>query len=107
MDLVDWLQEIRDCLWYQKTMIWIGFSFLCENVKTGDIIYIFSCIQLAPYHKKFSSVKRFNDFIDEFKGKTHHDILNETFISQKEDNPFANSGFRPYKLVCNYIWIRK
>ena len=107
MDIVDWLQEIRDCISYHKTKIWIGFSFLCEKVKTGDVIYIFSCMQLAPYQTKFSTFDQFNNFIDDFKGKTHSDLLNETFISQKEDNPFANSGFRPYKLVCSYIWIRK
>ena len=107
MDLVDWLQEIRDALFYEPINLWLGFSFLCHNTKTTDLIYIYACIQLSPFHAKFKSAKEFDFFIDEFKGKSQSEILEETFVAQQDDNPFSKSGFRPYQLVCSYIWIRK
>lgn len=108
MDLVSWLEEIQDCLRYEPTNIWIGFSFLCMKTKdNSDPIYIFGARALAPFHDKFSSPEGFSNFIDQFKGLTHFDLLQETFVASEDDNPFANSGYRPYKLVCSYIWIRK
>ena len=107
LDLVSWLEEIRDAILYEPTNLWVGFSFLCHNSKNDSVIYIFAAMQLATYHTKFSSRSKLNDFIDDFKGKNHHDLLEETFVAQQDDNPFSSSGFRPYKLVCNYVWIRK
>ena len=107
LDLVDWLMEIRDAIYYEQTNILVGFSFLCRNTKSDSIIYIYACEQLAPYRAKFSTKKEFNNFINEFKGKTHYDLLQETFISTYDDNPFANSGYVPHCLVCSYIWITK
>ena len=107
LDLVDWLMEIRDAIYYEQTNIWVGFSFLCRNTKSDSIIYIYACEQLAPYHAKFSTKRQFNRFIDTFKGKTHYDLLQETFISTYDDNPLTNSGYVPAGLVCSYIWINK
>ena len=107
LDLVDWLMEIRDVIFYEQTNIWIGFSFLCRNTKSDSIIYIYACEQLAPYRAKFSTKREFNKFINGFKGKTHYDLLQETFISTYDDNPFANSGYVPHCLVFSYIWIQK
>ena len=105
--MVDWLQEIRDAILYEPINLWLGFSFLCRNSRSGDVIYLFACPQLSPFHSKFHKPSEFNEFIDEFKGKSHLDLLEETFVSTQDDNPFASSGFYPYKLICSYIWIRK
>ena len=70
-------------------------------------IYIFKAKALAVFHTKFTRPPQFTDFIDDLKGLTHHEILQQTFVDTHDDNPFANSGYRPYKLVCSYIWKRK
>ena len=108
LDLVSWLEEIQDCLRYEPTNIWIGFSFLCW--KTTNIsypIYIFAALPLAPFHFKFRDRQGLSRIIDEFKGLSQFDLLQETFVATEDDNPFANSGYRPNRLVCSYIWIRK
>ena len=108
LDLVSWLEEIRDSIHYETTSLWIGFSFLClKNSPPHTPIYIFAAKALATFHTKFSSPSQFNDFIDDLKGLSHHELLQQTFVATQDDNPFANSGYRPYKLVCSYIWIRK
>ena len=108
LDLVSWLEEIRDSIHYETTSLWIGFSFLClKNSPPHTPIYIFAAKALATFHTKFSSPSQFNDFIDDLKGLSHHEILQQTFVATQDDNPFANSGYLPYKLVCSYIWIRK
>ena len=108
MDLVSWLEEIQDCLRYETTNIWIGFSFLCMKTKDDSKpIYIFGAMPLAPYHEKFRNRSGLSAIIDQFKGMSHFDLLQDTFVATEDDNPFANSGYRPYKLVCSYIWIRK
>ena len=78
MDVVDWLQEIRDAILYEPINLWLGFSFLCRNSRSGDIIYLFACPQLSPFHSKFRNPTEFNAFIDEFKGKSHLDLLEDT-----------------------------
>ena len=106
--MVTWLEEIQDCLRYEPTNIWIGFSFLCYKGKdSSNPIYIFAAMPLAPYHFKFHTPSGLSEFIDGFKGMSHFDLLQETFVASEDDNPFANSGYRPYRLVCSYIWIRK
>ena len=108
LDLVSWLEEIRDSINYESTSLWIGFSFLClKNSPPHTPIYIFAAKALATFHAKFSRPSQFNDFIDDLKGLSHHELLQQTFVATQDDNPFANSGYRPYKLVCSYIWIRK
>ena len=106
--MVTWLEEIQDCLRYEPSNIWIGFSFLCYKGKdSSNPIYIFAALPLAPFHFKFRDRNGFSSIINEFKGMSHFDLLQETFVASEDDNPFANSGYRPYKLVCSYIWIRK
>ena len=108
MDLVSWLEEIQDCLRWEPMKIWIGFSFFCWKTKEeSPPIYIFGARALAPFFDKISNREQFSDFIDTFKGLSHFDLLQETFIATEDDNPFSNSGYRPYRLVCSYIWIRK
>ena len=72
-----------------------------------DPIYIFGAMPMAPYHEKFRNYREFSAIIDQFKGMSQFDLLQDTFVATEDDNPFANSGYRPYKLVCSYIWIRK
>ena len=108
MDLVSWLQEIQDCLRYEPTNIWIGFSFMCWKTKdSSNPIYIFGAMPMAPYHEKFRNRSGLDAIIDQFKGMSQFDLLQDTFVASEDDNPFANSGYRPYRLICSYVWIRK
>ena len=73
----------------------------------SEPIYIFGAMPMAPYHGKFRNYSGLSAFIDQFKGMSQFDLLQDTFVASEDDNPFANSGYRPYRLICSYVWIRK
>ena len=107
-DLANWLAQIGECLRFSEPIhIWIGFSFLVKD-ETNTLEYIYAIRQLSSYNFKITSKDQFTYFINDwFKSMSISELLDKTFISTKEDNPFYKSGFRPYKLICSYIWIRK
>ena len=39
------------------------------------------------------------------KGLSDHDLLERTFVKTQDENPFNESSFYPYALVCAYCWI--
>ena len=43
--------------------------------------------------------------VDRFKGLTEYDLLQRTFVATQDENPFSDSSFYPYKIVCSYCWI--
>ena len=106
-DLHDWLKHIGECIRLNSLVqVWIGFSLLVKD-ELNNIVYVYSIRQLSSFHFKCINRNQFQEFIGEFKKLILSDHLDTTFISAKDDNPFYKSGFRPHKLVCNYIWIRK
>ena len=106
-DLYDWLKNIGECIRLNSLVqIWIGFSLLVKD-ELNNIVYVYSIRQLSSFNFKCINRNQFQEFIAEFKNLSLADHLDTTFISAKDDNPFYKSGFRPHKLVCNYIWIRK
>ena len=39
------------------------------------------------------------------KGLSDYNLLERTFVSTQDENPFSESSFYPYQLVCAYCWI--
>ena len=106
-DLYDWLKDIGECVRLNEfVQIWIGFSLLVKD-ELNNIVYVYSIRQLSSFNFKCINRNQFQEFVAKFKNLTLADHLETTFISAKDDNPFYKSGFRPHKLVCNYIWITK
>ncbi len=106
-DLFTWLTDIGKCLSFKSPVqIYIGFSFFVKDELNIEK-YIYAIRQLSSYHHKVSSKRDYDDFILEFKNMGQDTLLQSTFVSQKEDNPFWRSGFRPVQLVCSYVWIYK
>ena len=106
-DLFEWLSEIGNCLTFKSAVqVYIGFSFFVKDELNVEK-YIYAIRQLSSYHQKILSKRGYNDFILEFKNMGQDTLLQSTFVSQKEDNPFWRSGFRPVQLVCCYVWIYK
>ena len=106
-DLYEWLKDIGDCIRFNHfVQIWIGFSLLVKD-DLNNIVYIYSIRQLSSFTFKCANRNQFEEYIEQFKTMTLADYLQNTYISSKDDNPFYKSGFRPLRLVCNYIWIRK
>ena len=107
-NLYEWMMEVGECLRLSTPVtIWIGFSLIVKD-ELNQRFYIYAIRQLSSWNFKFTSREQFNFLVkDTFKEISLHDLLHQTYISTKDDNPFFKSGFRPYKLVCNYLWIRK
>ena len=106
-DLYKWLVEIGSVLSFKPTIqIFIGFSFFVKD-ELNEEIYIYAIRQLCSYHEKFSRKSQYDDFIQLFKNMGPDSLLQSTFVSQKSENPFWRSGFRPVQLVCSYIWVYK
>ena len=107
LNLYEWLKDIGDCIRFNVPVhIWIGFSLLVKD-ELNNIMYIYCIRQLASFNFKCVNRSQFHEFIAKFRNMTLADYLHDTYISTQRDNPFYKSGFRPLKLVCNYIWIRK
>ena len=102
--MYDWLTEIGESIRFQNLFIWVNFSFLM--VKDETISYRFAAKALSIERFKLFDKEGWIDFTDRFKGKNEEDFFSQVFAN-KEDNPFQASGYRPYKLVCAYVWIRK
>ena len=58
-------------------------------------------------HYKLNTMDEFDSIISKYKSYTESDHLENSFIKSQKDNVFYLSGFRPYRLVCSYIWIQK
>ena len=43
--------------------------------------------------------------VNKLKGLNDHDLLQRTYVSTQDENPFTDSSFVPYKIVCAYCWI--
>ena len=105
--MYDWLKSIGSCLSFKDPLSFsLGFSFFAQNGSEG-LVYIYAVRQLASFRFRFTSKSQYFDYIKNFKNVGLDVFLESTFISQKGENPFWKSGFRPTQLVCSYIWIRK
>ena len=106
-DLFEWLKDIGSALSFKpRLQLFIGFSFFVKD-EVNSQKYIYAIRQLCSYHEKFSRKSQFDEYIQGFRNMGHDSLLQSTFVSQKSDNPFWRSGFRPVQLVCCYIWIYK
>ena len=106
-EIFSWLESIGDCLSYKPSIqVWIGFSFFAKD-ENSELIYIYAVRQLCSYQFQFYSKSQYAGFLQIFKNIGLDELLHTTFISQREENPFWKSGFRPFKLVSNYVWLRK
>ena len=87
--------------------MYIGFSFLAWKPTSNDRIYIYAAKSLAPFKFFCDSRKECLAKFDQIGRMKTAELLKQTFISVDDDNPFAESGFVPLKLVSTYIWISK
>ena len=102
-----WLESIASSVWFQDdTYIKINFSFLCKNSLTGETIYIYAARGLSPFDFFVDNKKECRDEFSKIP-KDQSSLLNKVFINSQSDNPFSQSGYYPYRLVCSYIWIMK
>ena len=107
LDLYQWLVQIGNNLRMQSIYVWVGFSFLMKKSSPqGDtIIYCYAARELALERSKLHTRELWDEFTDKFKHTTEFDILNSLWTN-KDDNPFKQSGFHPYKLVTACVLIR-
>ena len=75
-------------------------------------IYIMSNVfcpkSLAAYTAKCLERSEAYEFADRLEKMTDAEHLQNTFISTTDTgNPFEESGYCPFRLVCSYIWITK
>ena len=104
----DWLNQIAKTLFYSEdTEVSIAFSFLCWNPRTAEQTYIFAAKELAPFRFNVDNSVELLSKFQVFGSMTDQELLNTTFVETHGDNPFANSGFCPQKLVCSYVYVTK
>ena len=102
--MFDWLTKIGDCLRFQNTWVWINFSFLMAKDETLQYVFAAKALSIQTY--KLYDKEGWTEFTELFRGKNEQDFLQE-LLASKEESPFRESGYRPYKLVSAYIWIHK
>ena len=74
---------------------------------TRETIYIWAGRSLSPYSFRISSQAEALSKFGRVGAKSHAELLMETFIETQVDNPFAESGYCPKKLVSTYVWVTK
>ena len=79
------------------------FEFLIEIVKNLESY----AAKALAVNFQLSSRPEFDAIIEKYKGLTESDHLENSYIKSQKDNVFYLSGFRPYRLICLYLWIEK
>ena len=107
-DLGKWLNQIGDELAISPdTTIEISNSFICKVGISDKKTYMFAAKSLAAHSRKISSYNEFQEFANEIEQYSYYDHLHKAFWDANDMNRFHQSGWIPFKLVCNYIWITK
>ena len=102
-----WLKSIIKAIrWNDFCVIHVGFSFIATNKE--EKIYLFCPKSLAAYSEKCIEKSDAIEFAERLEKMTQAEHLQNTFINTTDTgNPFEQSGYCPFRLVCSYIWITK
>ena len=103
-DLNEWLQEIEPLIRCPLD-IKIGYSFIAKA--KNERIFVFCPKALAPYRAEVKNKTELKEFFKRLQSMTDADHLENTFFSTLAGSAFTESGYTPYKLVSNTIWITK
>ena len=103
-DLNDWLQEIEPLI-AGPCDIRIGYSFIAKA--KDELIFVFCPKALAPYKAQVKNKTELKEFFSQVKSMKEPDHLENTFFSTLSGSAFTESGYTPFKLVSNTIWISK
>ena len=101
-------------------LVFIDFHFIIEkapeSISNSQIdtidkpIFKFQNGTKASALNKTIKIFTENDFdslLEQFKGKTHADLLNDAFINHSELFEYENSGLRPYILLSTVIHLQR
>ena len=103
-DLNEWLQEIEPLITCPLD-IRIGYSFIAKA--NNECIFVFCPKSLAPYKAEVKNRTELKEFFSQVKSMKEADHLENTFFSTLAGSAFTESGYSPFKLVSNTIWISK
>ena len=103
-DLNEWLQEIEPLIRCPLD-IKIGYSFIAKA--KNERIFVFCPKALAPYKAAVKNKTELREFFSRIQSMKEPDHLENTFFSTLAGNPFTESGYSPFRLVSNTIWISK
>ena len=103
-DLNEWLQEIEPLI-NCPCDIRIGYSFIAKA--KDEFIFVFCPKALAPYKAAVKNKTELREFFSRIQSMKEPDHLENTFFSTLAGNPFTESGYSPFRLVSNTIWISK
>ena len=103
-DLNAWLQEIEPLISCPLD-IQIGYSFIAKA--KNECIFVFCPKALAPYRAEVKNKTELKEFFSRLQSMKEPDHLENTFFSTLSGSAFTESGYTPFKLVSNTIWISK
>ena len=105
-DCSAFVKELLDCL-NPEVEIRVAFSFIMSE--RGKLSYVHA-IPARPVNQDFRIIRDKQDqqdLVTYFKGFSYSELLHHAFHLRNTNNPFAESGFRPEKLVTGTFWITK
>ena len=87
----------------------VGFSFIAVKYIAGEpkFSYFFAARDLCTINKLLLTREKLKEFAENLEKMTYDDLLHETFLASKSGERFTDSGFVPFQLIANYMWIRK
>ena len=95
------------------TFIDFHFLFECKSVEEnpglGDVLKFQTASKASAINDtiKIVTKKDYNDLLEEFKNKTHADLLNDVYRHHVDLYEYQNSGLRPYQLLSLVVHISK
>ena len=104
----EWFENVMEAVTLtERTEINIGFSFISWKPHTNERTYLYSAKALSSFKFIVDTREELLSQSSELRTMTDAQLLDKTFLSNSDDNPFSSSGFCPLKIVSSYIYITK
>ena len=105
-DLGDFVKKLTNCL-VPEYEIRISLSFFMMHASTPSHVLAIPARIVNPKFRIIRDQEDKQNLVTFLKEFSYVELLNETFTMRNTTNPFAESGYRPEKLVSATFWITK
>jgi len=105
-DISTFVKQLLDCL-IPEIELRIGLSFIMLRKDISSYVHPLPARIINRDNRLIRDHEDKSNLVTFLKGFSYSQLLNYTFNMRNTTNPFAESGYRPEKLVTATFWITK
>ena len=105
-DLPSFVKNLLDCL-IPETEVRIGLSFVMWQKDLASYVHPIHSRIINNDNRIISDYEDKTKLVTFLKGFSYVELMNYAFTLRNTANPFAESGYRPGKLVTATFWLSK